>query len=72
MATIVMADFDFDDCDFERKMVEAAGIQFKSFDDARNRTPAEIIEPVLSWMSAKGYVTKSVSYDESDGSFTIS
>ena len=44
MATIVMADFDFDDCDFERKMVEAAGIQFKSFDDARNRTPAEIIE----------------------------
>lgn len=25
-------------------MVEAAGIQFKSFDDARNRTPAEIIE----------------------------
>ena len=44
MALIVMADFDFDDCDFERKMVEAAGIQFKSFDDARNRTPAEIIE----------------------------
>ena len=44
MATIVMADFDFDDCDFERKMVEAAGIQFKSFDDVRNRTPAEIIE----------------------------
>lgn len=44
MALIVMADFDFGDCDFERKMVEAAGIQFKSFDDARNRTPAEIIE----------------------------
>lgn len=39
MALIVMADFDFGDCDFERKMVEAAGIQFKSFDDARNRTP---------------------------------
>lgn len=44
MALIVMADFDFGDCDFERKMVEAAGIRFKSFDDARNRTPAEIIE----------------------------
>ena len=44
MALIVMADFDFGDCDFERKMVEAAGIQFKSFDDARTRTPAEIIE----------------------------
>ena len=44
MALIVMTDFDFGDCDFERKMVEAAGIQFKSFDDARNRTPAEIIE----------------------------
>ena len=49
-------------------------------------TKAEIIEAALnivradgyealtslSWMSAKGYVTKSVSYDESDGSFTIS
>ena len=44
MALIVMADFDFGDCDFERKMVEAVGIQFKSFDDARNSTPAEIIE----------------------------
>lgn len=33
--------------------------------------PAELIEPVLSWMSDKGYVTKSVSYDESNGSFTI-
>lgn len=33
--------------------------------------PAELIEPVLSWMSAKGYVTKNVSYDETDGSFTI-
>ena len=44
MATIVMSDFDFDDCAFERKMVEAAGIQFRSFSDARNRTPDEIIE----------------------------
>ena len=26
MATIVMADFDFGDCDFERELVEAAGI----------------------------------------------
>lgn len=34
--------------------------------------PAELIEPVLSWMSAKGYVTKNVSYDESNGSFVIS
>lgn len=34
--------------------------------------PAELIEPVLSWMSAKGYVTKNVSYDESNGSFAIS
>ena len=44
MATIVMSDFDFDDCAFERKMVEAVGIQFRSFSDARNRTPDEIIE----------------------------
>ncbi len=34
--------------------------------------PAELIEPVLSWMSTKGYVTKNVSYDESNGSFTLS
>ncbi len=34
--------------------------------------PAQLIDPVLSWMSAKGYVTKNVSYDESNGSFTIS
>lgn len=32
---------------------------------------SELIEPVLTWMSAKGYVTKNVSYDETDGSFTI-
>lgn len=44
MATIVMSDFDFDDCAFEREMVEAAGIRFESFDDGRARTPGEIVE----------------------------
>lgn len=44
MSTIVMADFDFDDCDFERAMVEAAGIHFASFNDKKARTPGDIIE----------------------------
>lgn len=44
MATIVMTDFDFGDCDFERKMVEAAGIDFVSFNDKGARTPGEIVE----------------------------
>ncbi len=43
MATIVMADFDFEDCDFERTMVEAAGIRFASFNDKAARTPGDII-----------------------------
>ena len=60
MATIVMSDFDFDDCDFERKMVEAAGIQFRSFTDARNRTPAEIVEHLRD---ADGAITSYGRYD---------
>ncbi|MEC4294972.1 C-terminal binding protein [Adlercreutzia shanghongiae] len=44
MATIVMADFDFDDCDFERAAVEAAGIRFASFNGKGARTPGDIIE----------------------------
>ncbi|MEC4176836.1 C-terminal binding protein [Adlercreutzia sp. R21] len=60
MATIVMADFDFDDCDFERKMVEAAGIRFLSYNDKGARTPGEIIEHLRG---ADGAIT-------SYGSFT--
>ena len=43
MATIAMVDFDFDDCDFERAMVEAAGIEFTSFSHGRHCTADEII-----------------------------
>ena len=43
MATIAMVDFDFDDCDFERDMAEAAGIRFTSFNHRRNCTADEII-----------------------------
>ena len=43
MATIAMVDFDFDDCNFERTMVEAAGIRFTSFSHGRHCTADEII-----------------------------
>lgn len=39
-----MADFDFEDCELEREMVEASGIQFASCRDARNLTTAELID----------------------------
>lgn len=32
---------------------------------------AELIEPQLTWMAGKGYSEGGVSYDESDGSFTV-
>ena len=44
MATIVVTDSDFGNSDFEKKMVEAAGIEFRAYDDAGDREPAEIIE----------------------------
>lgn len=43
MATIAMVDFDFDDCNFEREMAEAAGVRFTSFNHGRNCTADEII-----------------------------
>lgn len=36
------------------------------------RPSADLIEPVLTWMGGKGYVTKSVSYDASTGAFFFS
>lgn len=40
--------------------------------DGRARlSSCELSSRCFSWMSDKGYVTKSVSYDESNGSFTI-
>lgn len=33
--------------------------------------PAELIDPVVEWMTAKGYVNGAVSYSDSDGTITI-
>lgn len=33
---------------------------------------ADLIEPQIAWMKAKGYSTKNVSYDESTGSIRVS
>lgn len=41
-------------------------------DGAPAYPPASLVDPVLSWMKAKGYVQGDVSYDESNGSFVIS
>ncbi len=60
MAKIVVTDTDFGDSEFERKMVEAAGIRFAAFNDADARSPREIIEHL---QGADGAIT-------SYGSFT--
>lgn len=44
MPTIVVTDTDFGDSDFEQKMVEAAGINFRAYNDEDDRTPTKIIE----------------------------
>ena len=44
MARIVVTDTDFGGSDFERKLVEAAGIAFAAYDDAGDREPQRIIE----------------------------
>lgn len=60
MAKIVVTDTDFGDSAFERRMIEAAGIEFAAFDDERSRTPEEIIDHLRG---ADGAIT-------SYGSFT--
>ncbi len=44
MPSIVATDTDFGSTDFERKLVEAAGIEFTSHNDANDRSPESIIE----------------------------
>lgn len=44
MPSIVMTDTDFGATDFERELVEAAGIEFVSYNDANDRSPETIIE----------------------------
>lgn len=44
MASIVATDTDFCSTDFEKNLVEAAGIEFTSYEDAKDRTPQAIIE----------------------------
>ena len=43
MAKIVVTDSDFGDSQFEREMVEAAGIQFAAFNGEEARSPQQII-----------------------------
>lgn len=43
MATIVMTDNDFGGADFERKLVEGAGLQFRSYDGQDCREPEQVI-----------------------------
>lgn len=44
MPTIVVTDTDFGESEFERKMVEAAGITFKAYNEPDGRYPEHIIE----------------------------
>lgn len=44
MLSIVATDTDFGNSDFEKKLVEAVGIKFTSYNDAKGRTPDVIIE----------------------------
>ncbi|MCI9128921.1 MAG: C-terminal binding protein [Eggerthellaceae bacterium] len=44
MRKIVMTDSDFGSCEFEEKMVTAAGISFSGYDSKEGRTPEELIE----------------------------
>ena len=43
MATIVMTDNDFGGAEFERRLVEGAGLEFRSYNDEGDRTPEQII-----------------------------
>lgn len=54
MASIVATDTDFGSSDFEKRLVEAAGIKFTSYEDAEDRTPEAIIERL---QNADGAIT---------------
>lgn len=59
MGGIIATDTDFGDSDFERKMVEGAGIAFASYNDAGDRDPGRIIERLRE---ADGAITSYGSY----------
>lgn len=44
MARIVVSDTDFGNSDFERKMIEAAGIEYVGYDTVEDRQPERLIE----------------------------
>ncbi|WP_165252619.1 C-terminal binding protein [Adlercreutzia sp. ZJ304] len=44
MPTIVVTDTDFGDSEFERQMIEAAGITFRAYNEPDGRHPTQIIE----------------------------
>lgn len=63
MATIVMTDNDFGSCDFERKMVEAAGITFVGYNDGqKDRSAQELIDHL---QHADGAITSYGNYNAS-------
>lgn len=59
MAKIVVTDSDFGDSQFERQMVEAAGIQFAAFNGEEARNPQQIIAHLKG---ADGAITSYGSY----------
>ena len=59
MPTIVVTDSDFGNSDFEKKMVEAAGIEFRAYSGPDDREPAKIIEHLKD---ADGAITSYGSY----------
>lgn len=59
MAKIVMTDTDFGSFDFEKQMVEAAGIEFSGYDCEGDRDPQEIIEHLAG---ADGAITSYGNY----------
>lgn len=60
MATIVVTDTDFGGSDFERKMIESAGIACAAYDDAGDRSPGKIIERLRE---ADGAITSYGDFD---------
>lgn len=59
MAKIVVTDTDFGDSEFERKMVEAAGVEFAAYNEPDGRHPEAIIEHLKD---ADGAITSYGSY----------
>lgn len=60
MPKIVVSDIDFGDAEFEKKMIEDAGIEFEAFIGVENRKPEALIEHLKD---ADGAITSYGDYD---------